>query len=123
MDIEEFCSVILNLPVAPIDLQWLTRAIFNRQDNVIKYTYCLHVLKCEKEGRTLTAPQYYAGIRNLEELIHRLLRYRDDYWKEMSDVMYFLRNVDLEWLQPTAYHQATQDWAKATDSEYATPQD
>ena len=121
-DFKLYCERVLQLQVAPIDLQWITKLVFNKQLDVIKFAYCLHTIKCENEGREVTAPGYCTGILDLEGSILRLLQYREDYWKGKTPLLHFLNNVDFDFLRPSP-RAPTREQGTSTTNEFAVPQD
>ena len=121
-DMEEYCAKVLGVRVEPIDMQWIARAVFNRLPILERYTYCLYALKCGGEGRPLSPPGYYKGIRYLSSMTSRLLKDRAAYWKRQARTLYFVQNISFGSLfcPPPA---STRDQSTATGNEFAEPQD
>ena len=122
LDIKNYSERVLELQIAPIDLQWISKLVFNKQPDVVKFAYCLHTLKCENEGRQVTAPGYSVGILDLEKTILRLLQFREDYWATKAPILHFLHNVDFEFLRPSP-RVATREQGTSTSDVFAVPQD
>ena len=122
LDMKEFTERDLGLNLEEVDLQWITRAVYTRVNDVIKYTYCLHALKYEVEGRELTPPQYYKGIQSLRRIASNLLRERTMYWNRQARTLFFVQNISFGNLlyspPPMTDNQST-----GTEGAFAVPQD
>ena len=92
-DMREYCDEVLGIRVEPIDLTWLTKAVYNRLNNLEKYTYCLYALKCGSEDNAMVPPRYYKGIQHLSNVVRHLMEDRADYWRRQSRTLYFVENI------------------------------
>ena len=122
LDVRDYAERVLDLQIATIDLQWISKLVFNKQPDVVKFAYCLHTLKCETEGRQVTAPGYSVGILDLERTILKLLQFREDYWATKAPILHFLHNVEFEFLRPSP-RAATREQGTSTSGVFAVPQD
>ena len=121
-DMREYCEEILGIRVDPMDLTWLTKAVYNRLNNLEKYTYCLYALKCGNEDNVMVPPRYYKGIRHLSNVVRHLMEDRADYWRRQSRTLYFVENISFRTLFDEPSVQ-TQDVATETSNSFAKPQD
>ena len=125
-DLQEYVNLILNIEVPDIDLQWAAKIIFNRQPEVVKYTYCLYAIKTENDGGTAPLPRYYRGILDLKDTLFSLLRHRQEYWHSKRHVLHFLENIELDFLRtgrPSTHAPTTTSQGTNTDNSFAEPQD
>ena len=122
LDVRDYAERVLDLQIATIDLQWISKLVFNKQPDVVKFSYCLHTIKCETEHRQLTAPGYTVGILDLERTILKLLQFREDYWATKAPILHFLHNVEFEFLRPSP-RAATREQSTGTSGVFAVPQD
>ena len=121
-DMREYCDEVLEIRVEPIDLRWLTKAVYNRLNNLERYTYCLYALKCGSEDSVMAPPRYYKGLQHLSHIVMRLLEERADYWNRQSRTLYFVENISFR----TLFHEPlvhTQEAATETGSPFAESQD
>ena len=122
LDVRHYAERVLDLQIATIDLQWISKLVFNKQPDVVKFSYCLHTIKCETEHRQLTAPGYTVGLLDLERTILKLLQFREDYWATKAPELHFLHNVEFEFLRPSP-RPATREQSTGTSGSFAVPQD
>ena len=99
-DLQEYMEDVLKSPLDKEEMTWLTTACYHNLKDIMKFTYCLETLYQQRNDHRTHPPRFYKGIQDFDAMVQKVISHRKDYWEKHMDILHFLNNVKMSFLQP-----------------------